>query len=170
MELLGINDDGSFTVEIDGKDAMHIRADYDADSNKLEAWVGDKRFSASAVVTEDKDGVTNVNLWSLENGKTFEGTEYCATLSVRPQISSSGAGAGAGGAVKSPMPGKVVAVNKKEGDAVKAGDVVMILEAMKMEHPIFAPVDGIVGSVASGVGDLVGDGNILFAINPPSKK
>jgi 3-methylcrotonyl-CoA carboxylase alpha subunit len=164
------NRDGSFTVDVAGGASMHVhQATYDKSSSKLDAWVGDRRFAVSAVVTTGNEGETNVNMWSLEDGKTFEGHEYYASLTVPAAASTAGAGAGAGGAVKSPMPGKVVAVNKKEGDVVSAGDVVMILEAMKMEHPIFAPVAGVVGSVASGVGDLVGDGNILFVISPPKK-
>lgn len=57
--------------------------------------------------------------------------------------------------VTSPMPGTILGVKVKEGDAVKAGQLVIILEAMKMENEIVAPVDGVVASVAVKEGDTV---------------
>ena len=59
---------------------------------------------------------------------------------------------GEGETVSSPMPGNILSVNVKAGDAVKKGDVLLILEAMKMENEIVAPCDGTVKSVvASGI-------------------
>jgi len=55
----------------------------------------------------------------------------------------------------SPMPGKVVKVLVNEGDAVKKGDLLMILEAMKMEHKIIAPQDGIVKKIFFKEGERV---------------
>lgn len=57
--------------------------------------------------------------------------------------------------VTSPMPGTILGVKVKEGDAVKAGQLVVILEAMKMENEIVAPADGVVASVAVKEGDTV---------------
>ena len=57
--------------------------------------------------------------------------------------------------VTSPMPGIILGVKVKEGDAVKAGQLVIILEAMKMENEIVAPADGVVASVAVKEGDTV---------------
>ena len=57
--------------------------------------------------------------------------------------------------VTSPMPGTILGVKVKEGDAVKAGQLVIILEAMKMENEIVATADGVVASVAVKEGDTV---------------
>jgi len=57
-----------------------------------------------------------------------------------------------------PMPGKIVAVNVTDGAYVRAGDVLVVLEAMKMEHSIKAPVDGTVSTVHYSVGDQVDEG------------
>ena len=57
--------------------------------------------------------------------------------------------------VTSPMPGTILGVKLKEGDAVKTGQLVIILEAMKMENEIVAPADGVVASVAVKEGDTV---------------
>ena len=68
------------------------------------------------------------------------------------------------GTVLSPMPGTVISVLKEEGAAVKAGDVVLILEAMKMENEITAPIDGTVMKLNCSLSDTVAGGDILFEI------
>ena len=75
--------------------------------------------------------------------------------------------AGAQGSVKveSPMPGKILAVKKNVGDAVKSGDVILVLEAMKMENDIVAPQDGTVASINVSVGDSVESGATLATLN-----
>ena len=66
--------------------------------------------------------------------------------------------------VCAPMPGNILAVNVSNGSAVKKGDVLMILEAMKMENEIMAPCDGTVTSVAAVKGAAVESGALLCTI------
>lgn len=75
--------------------------------------------------------------------------------------------AGAQGAVKvnSPMPGKILGVKVNAGQAVKRGEVVVILEAMKMENEIVAPSDGTIASVNVTVGQSVEAGDLLATLN-----
>ncbi|MBQ1294452.1 MAG: acetyl-CoA carboxylase biotin carboxyl carrier protein subunit [Clostridiales bacterium] len=68
------------------------------------------------------------------------------------------------GSVVAPMPGTVIKILKNEGDAVKAGDVVLILEAMKMENEITAPVAGTLASVNCTAGGTVAGGDVLFEV------
>ena len=68
-----------------------------------------------------------------------------------------------GGRLTAPMPGKVVAVMVEGGQEVKKGDPLVIMEAMKMEHTIAAPSDGLVEEVLYAVGDQVADGAPLLA-------
>ncbi|MES2074230.1 MAG: biotin/lipoyl-containing protein [Pseudomonadota bacterium] len=68
-----------------------------------------------------------------------------------------------GGRLTAPMPGKVVAVLAAKGQEVKKGDALVIMEAMKMEHTIAAPHDGLVEEVLYNVGDQVADGAPLLA-------
>jgi 3-methylcrotonyl-CoA carboxylase alpha subunit len=68
-----------------------------------------------------------------------------------------------GGRLTAPMPGKVVAVLAEKGKDVKKGDALVIMEAMKMEHTISAPHDGVVEDVLYAVGDQVADGAPLLA-------
>ena len=72
--------------------------------------------------------------------------------------------AGAGTRIESPMPGNILKVNVKQGDAVRKGDVLMILEAMKMENEIMAPCDGTVSSVSASAGNAVEAGQTLCTI------
>ena len=66
--------------------------------------------------------------------------------------------------VSSPMPGNILAVNVKKGDSFKSGDVLIVLEAMKMENEILAPRDGIAGDIFVTVGQAVDTGAALVAI------
>ena len=68
------------------------------------------------------------------------------------------------GSVVAPMPGTILKVLKASGDAVKAGEVVLILEAMKMENEITAPVDGTIGSLSLTEGSTVAGGDLLFDV------
>lgn len=67
--------------------------------------------------------------------------------------------------VSSPMPGKILSVKTSVGAAVKRGDVVMVLEAMKMENEIVAPEDGTVASINVAAGDAVEAGDTLATLN-----
>ena len=75
--------------------------------------------------------------------------------------------AGASGAVsvKAPMPGNILDVKVAAGASVKAGDVLVILEAMKMENEIVAPQDGTVASINVNKGDTVNSGDVLVSMN-----
>lgn len=68
-------------------------------------------------------------------------------------------------AVKAPMPGNILDVKVAAGASVKAGDVLVILEAMKMENEIVAPQDGTVASINVNKGDTVNSGDVLVSMN-----
>ncbi|HRL20403.1 MAG TPA: acetyl/propionyl/methylcrotonyl-CoA carboxylase subunit alpha [Alcaligenes sp.] len=71
---------------------------------------------------------------------------------------------GHGGRLTAPMPGKIIALNVSTGASVKRGDVLLVMEAMKMEHAILAPADGTVTEVFFVVGDQVPEGAELAAM------
>jgi len=82
-----------------------------------------------------------------------------ATPSARPAAASAD-----GEVVTSPLPGVVLNINVKEGDAVKKGDAVLILEAMKMENAIEATCDGTIKAIKVQKGDSVLEGAPLVVI------
>lgn len=67
--------------------------------------------------------------------------------------------------VEAPMPGKILDIKVSEGQAVKFGEVVVIMEAMKMETEIVAPADGTVSKILVKAGDSVDTGAALVALN-----
>ena len=71
------------------------------------------------------------------------------------------------GGQTAPMPGKVLAVHVGEGDAVVAGQALIIMEAMKMEHTITAPSDSTVATLHCAVGDQVDNGQVLIVLDEP---
>ena len=72
--------------------------------------------------------------------------------------------AGAGEPVKAPMPGNILDVRVSAGQTVKAGDILLILEAMKMENEIVAPKDGTLTSVCVSRGQVVETGAVLCTL------
>ena len=87
-----------------------------------------------------------------------------AAAPAAPKAAPAAAPAGAE-AIKSPMPGTINAVNVSNGQSVKKGDVLCILEAMKMENEIKAPRDGVVASVNVTKGQSVASGDVLLSLN-----
>lgn len=65
--------------------------------------------------------------------------------------------------INAPMPGSILSVNVKEGDTFRSGQVLIVLEAMKMENEIMAPTDGKVVSVSTRAGATVNSGEVLIA-------
>ena len=81
-----------------------------------------------------------------------------------PKAPAAGAAAGAGEKVTCPMPGNILAVNVNVGDSVKEGQVLMVLEAMKMENEIMAPCSGKITSVGVTKGATVESGALPCTI------
>lgn len=81
-----------------------------------------------------------------------------------PKAAAPSSAPAGGEAVKSPMPGTILKVNVKNGDAVKKGQVLMILEAMKMENEIMCPCDGKITSLTVAQGASVESGAVLCTI------
>ena len=101
-------------------------------------------------------------------GSTAGAAKEAAPKAAAPkEAPKAAAPAGAQGAVKvnAPMPGKILKVNVNAGAAVKKGDVLLVLEAMKMENEICAPQDGTVATVECAAGDSVESGKVLVSMN-----
>ncbi len=90
-----------------------------------------------------------------------------AAAPVAPAKKAAPKASGSEGSVKvtAPMPGKILSTKVNAGDTVSKGDVVVILEAMKMENEISAPADGIIASVNVSSGDTVESGDVLVTMD-----
>ena len=88
-----------------------------------------------------------------------------AAATAAPAPAPAPAAAPAGGEqVTSPMPGTILSINVAAGDTVKRGQVLMVLEAMKMENEIMCPCDGKIASVNTSKGSSVESGTLLCVI------
>ena len=82
-----------------------------------------------------------------------------------PAASPKASGAAGSIVVSSPMPGKILNIKSSVGASVKRGEVILILEAMKMENEVVAPEDGTVASINVAAGDSVEAGDTLATLN-----
>lgn len=99
------------------------------------------------------------------NGKRFEILLHLPEPVVKRHRAKAASAAGAtGDALSSPMQGTVVKVAVSAGDTVKAGDLIIVLEAMKMEQPLVAHKDGVISALTAIVGESVSSGTILCEI------
>ena len=87
-----------------------------------------------------------------------------AAAPAAPKAAPAAQGKAGSVSIKAPMPGTILKINVKVGDAVKAGDVVCVLEAMKMENDICAPQDGVVSSVEVAQGASVATDAVLVTL------
>lgn len=87
-----------------------------------------------------------------------------APTPAAPAAAAPAAGPGAGTPVKAPLPGVVTKICVAVGQAVKKGDTVLVLEAMKMENNITAESDGAVTGICVAAGDSVMEGSVLLTI------
>ena len=164
-------EENSFEVKIDGKEVIDVKVKGELEPEKLfELELGEKIYAVTLNnVTRAKPFQVKVN--DCRFMVEFKRPTYEArTVTTAPAVDAVVGRPSARvltvpeGAVVAPMSGKIVSVKVKEGDAVKRGIVVCILEAMKMENEILAPKDGVVQEVNVSEGTTVSEGDILLVI------
>lgn len=101
----------------------------------------------------------------FENGKAIvNGKEYTVDVKDGIEETSAAASTGEGTEVKAPMPGAVLRVLKSVGDSVEENEEIMVIEAMKMETPIKAPVAGTITSIGVAQNDKIATGQVLATV------
>jgi biotin carboxyl carrier protein len=117
-----------------------------------------KGVSYEVEVEEIKDGVTYKAESTVSKPMSEpKPAEQKPTVVKKPEQANSNSK----DSISSPMPGTILKVKVKSGDSVKKGDVLVILEAMKMENEILAPDDKVIASVAVTEGATVSTGDIM---------
>ncbi len=115
---------------------------------------GDQRFQASVYAFPHEKG-------QIADVFTAHGATKIIVIDPFIQIAEASALAGR---LTAPMPGKLVSITVKAGDAVKAGQTLAVMEAMKMEHTIAAPKDGVISEILYAAGDQISDGAELIRL------
>ena len=126
--------------------------------------IGEAVDDASRIVV---DGVRLNKTIGRQRSIFFEGEAYDLSPAAKA-FSSGAAGAASDGSLRAPMPGKIVATPTRPGDTVTKGQPIVVLEAMKMEHALVAPFDGVVAEVSVAVGDQVAADAVLAVVEPVS--
>jgi 3-methylcrotonyl-CoA carboxylase alpha subunit len=150
----------------------HGAAAGDARQATLELQIGDQRWPLHAkALGGDRHDVTladrRLHLAVYVQGERVAvfAPEHSAVLQQIDAIAHAGEAAAEGGQLTAPMPGKVIAFLAKAGDTVTRGQALAVMEAMKMEHTLHAPRDGVVAELLYAVGDQVGEGGELLRLN-----
>ena len=105
-----------------------------------------------------------VELEAMDSASAVSTPAPVAAPAAAPVPATPAATPAGGEKVTSPMPGNILAVNVSNGQSVKSGDILFILEAMKMENEILAPCDGVVSAVSVTKGQSVETGALLCVI------
>ncbi|MDO8376308.1 MAG: acetyl/propionyl/methylcrotonyl-CoA carboxylase subunit alpha [Aquabacterium sp.] len=138
---------------------------------RCELQIGDRRWpiTATALGGERHDvtlGERRLHLTVYAHGERVAvfAPEHGAVLRQIDAIAHAGEGAAEGGRLTAPMPGKVIAFMTQAGDTVTQGQALAVMEAMKMEHTLHAPRDGVVAELLYAVGDQVAEGGELLRL------
>ncbi|MDN4639255.1 biotin carboxylase N-terminal domain-containing protein [Agreia sp. PsM10] len=137
--------------------------------NDIEPWSGEIEETAPAaerttVVLEVDGKRVSVALPAHFGGGSSPTRSATSGSAPKRRGAASGVSTATGDSVKAPMQATIVKIAVAEGDTVVKGDLVLVLEAMKMEQPITAHKDGTIGSISAAVGATVSSGTVLLAI------
>jgi len=118
-----------------------------------------------------RESLNHYNAWSFRIKDAYVSLHREGNFAQLPFYTPSENMAGlSANALIAPMPGKIIAVNVKTGDTVKAGDPLIVMEAMKMEMTLDAPRDGIIETIAVETAGLVADGETLLTLQQDKKE
>jgi len=150
------------TIEVEGKT---FQAETKKTSNGLSVHVDKKeflvRFEGPHISIDGHKHAVEVR--NLRRGRPswYYTTEEAEDLEVRKPAHKISGGEGI---IQPPMPGRVISIKVKEGDSVKIGSPILVLEAMKMQNEISSNMDGVVREIRVSEGDLVESGDVLVVI------
>ncbi len=162
-------------VFAEGDAQTTVTAHFEADGYRLALPGGEIRASATLNADGTLDAVLEgrrIQATIVQNGAEWTVFQGAAsrTLVLFDRLAADARDADKSGKLIAPMPGKIVAVHVAPGDAVKRGQKLIVLEAMKMEHTILAPADGVVARVRFKAGEQAAEGEELVGFDEPAEK
>jgi 3-methylcrotonyl-CoA carboxylase alpha subunit len=171
--------DGSYDIEPVKSSSCtkyHLSGWLDTKTKTMEVIINNsERIQMTTVVrfTSDSidDDTISIRMWPTRASSSTEVSSWELDL-LNPMVSfpsltTDKNDTSSNGVVKSPMPGKVTRINYHVGDTVEQGDIIAVMEAMKMEHPLVAPCNGIIQTLNYKVDDLIKkDGSVVFVVQP----
>jgi acetyl/propionyl-CoA carboxylase alpha subunit len=175
MMICTSNRDGSFDMawhndnDDDGETLFHVDGTLCVDGS-MELMVNRTHRLKMTTVMNEENGIIQVRMWptigrSHRNDYFWEIDMLNPVSSINPNAMESETLVTSGsGIVVTPMPGKVSRINFNVGDVVRVGDVVVVLEAMKMEHPCTSTCDGTITEIRVTPNTIVSDNAILFVV------
>ncbi|MCO1655239.1 acetyl/propionyl/methylcrotonyl-CoA carboxylase subunit alpha [Pseudonocardia humida] len=162
----------SWQMAVAGREPVAVRVRGRAADAACRVGDGPERRCSGALsgdrLTVTVDGLTRAYTVARDGEVLWLGRDGAAwAVRERPPLEAAAAAEqGAGGPVRSPMPGTVTVVEVVAGQVVAAGDRLVVVEAMKMEHVLTAPVDGTVREVTAAVGATVAKDEVLAVVEP----
>jgi len=139
----------------------------------VELQIGEERWSFSACGLGGARHDVQIGARRVTATVYAQGERYAvftdggsALVNEFDPIAHAGEGASEGGRLSAPMPGKVISFLARAGERVQRGQALAVMEAMKMEHTLHAPHDGIVAELLYAVGDQVAEGGELLRLTP----
>ena len=173
--LIGPDDEGAYEVEVDGESETITLALLDTDISPADEAVrlSVRAISTGSVTTTDQATTTGGATIARHSGPRRGGRAVTVfapggardiySFTIPDPLQGQG-DKGTGNGVLAPMPGTLIALDIAIGDAVTEGQRLCVLEAMKMEHALKAPRDGVVVSVGAAVGAQVAAGDPLVTL------
>lgn len=144
--------DGGYRISVDGRPERHVQA---GRLGAAEWWLADSERGRRTVAVH----LEGEKLSAQVEGHGVLGTVVDPRDKALSQMDSVG-----GGTIRTPMPGAVARVLVKVGDQVKQGQVLVVIEAMKMENEFRSPIDGVVKEVPVQVGAAIDGGTVLAVV------
>ena len=117
------------------------------------------------VTVEEKGGIGQASSAAPVQAAPVQTAPAQAASAPAPAQKPAASGNAGSIEVSAPMPGKILSVKASVGQSVKKGEVILLLEAMKMENEVVAPQDGTVASINVNAGDMVESGDVLATMD-----
>jgi 3-methylcrotonyl-CoA carboxylase alpha subunit len=186
--------DGSFDIRVvvagtetnhEQGEWFHVDGTWVTEGDLMEVVVNRTQRIKMTTVLREIDGTFHICMWPQQlllpsSSKTNEGRQkkvadnYFWQVQVEhpqhPAADAEESKMSGGGSIKAPMPGKISRINHVVGTTVQKGDILLVMEAMKMEHAIKATTSGVLTELKCRVSDVVKDGAVLAIVKEEEKE